>query len=122
MKIAKEMNTTIIEMEGSILKASNHNWIINTTNTTNIISISEDLWNLVQSDIENWVYQIQQMLADKLDNYKGKGNKYVDNNIKKIQDYSNHMRNQHNWTPQNQVLSKTKLIIWKNIWSLYNHW
>jgi len=34
--------------------------------------------------MENWVFQIQQMLADKLDAYKGRENTYVDNNIQKI--------------------------------------
>ena len=30
-------------------------------------------------------FQVQRMLADKLDHYKGKGNNYVDSNIKEIQ-------------------------------------
>ena len=34
--------------------------------------------------MENWVYQIQWMLADKLDEYKERGNKYVNDNIKEI--------------------------------------
>ena len=82
MKIAKKTNTTITEMGETILKASNHNQIMN---ATNILSILEDLWNLVQSDMESWVYQIQKMLVDELDNYKGRENKYVDNNIEEIQ-------------------------------------
>jgi len=40
MKIAVEMNTTIIEMEDTILKASTNNQVINTTNIT---GVSEDL-------------------------------------------------------------------------------
>jgi len=40
MKIAAETNTTITEMEDTILKASTNNWVIN---TMNIIGISEDL-------------------------------------------------------------------------------
>ena len=36
--------------------------------------------------MEDQVFQIQQMLADKLDAYKGKGNKYIDNNIKEVQE------------------------------------
>ena len=32
------------------------------------------------------VFQIQRMLADELDRYKGKGNEYVDMNIKEIQE------------------------------------
>ena len=69
-------------MERNILKASVNNWIMN---ATNILSISEDLWTLIQSDIENRVYQIQQIL-DELNEYKERGNKYVDNNIEKIQE------------------------------------
>jgi len=36
--------------------------------------------------MENWVFQIQWMLANKLDAYKGKGNIYVEDNIKEIQE------------------------------------
>ena len=39
-KIAEEANTTITEVEGSILTASINN---RTTNVTNIVQISEDL-------------------------------------------------------------------------------
>ena len=53
IKMAKETNTTIIEMKGTILKASNHNQIMN---ITNILSISEDLQNWVQNNIESRVY------------------------------------------------------------------
>ena len=35
--------------------------------------------------MENRIYQIQRMLADELDTYKGRGNKYVEDNIKEIQ-------------------------------------
>jgi len=40
IKIAEETNTTIIEMEGVILKASIHNQMMN---VTCILGISEDL-------------------------------------------------------------------------------
>ena len=40
MKMAEEVNTTITEMEETILKASINNRIMN---TTNILRISEDL-------------------------------------------------------------------------------
>jgi len=40
MKITEEMNTTVMEMEGTILKASINN---RTTNTMNILGILEDL-------------------------------------------------------------------------------
>ena len=54
IKIAEEANITIIEIEGTIL---------------------------IQSNIKDYVYQIQRMLANKLDVYREKENKYVDNNI-----------------------------------------
>ena len=56
------------------------------TNATNIAGISEDLQYLVQSDIEDQTFQIQRMLADELDRYKGRGNTYVDKNIWEIQE------------------------------------
>ena len=55
-------------------------------NATNITGISENLWYLVQSNMENWAFQIQKMLVDELDRYKGKGNTYVDENIWEIQE------------------------------------
>jgi len=82
-KIAEETNTTITEMEGTILTASINN---RTTNATNIAQISEDLRYLIQSNMDDRAFQIQRMLADELDHYKGKNNKYVDDNIKEIQD------------------------------------
>jgi len=36
--------------------------------------------------MENQVYHIQKLLADKLDNCKGKGNNYIEEHIKEIQD------------------------------------
>jgi len=49
-KSAEVVNMIVTEMEGSILIASINNW---TTNATNILQISEDLWYLIQSDIED---------------------------------------------------------------------
>ena len=77
-KLAKEANTTITEVEGSILTASINNRVMNATSITQIL---EDLQYLVQSNMDEQVFQIQRMLADELDQYKGKGNKYMDNNI-----------------------------------------
>jgi len=77
-KLAKEANTTIMEVEGSVLTASINNRV---TNTTNITQILEDLQYIVQSDMDEQAFQVQRMLADELDRYKGKGNKYVDDNI-----------------------------------------
>jgi len=36
--------------------------------------------------MKDWAYQIQHILADELDNYKGQGNQYVDNDIQEIQE------------------------------------
>jgi len=48
-KLAEEANTTITEIEGTILTASINNRAINITNIT---QISEDLQYLVQSDMD----------------------------------------------------------------------
>ena len=82
-KLAEETNTILTEIEGTFLMASDNNRVMNATNLT---QISEDLQYLVQSDMDDRVFQIQRMLADKLDHYKGKNNKYVDDNIKEIQE------------------------------------
>jgi len=34
--------------------------------------------------MDKWAFQIQMMLAGELDQYKGKDNRYVDNNIQEI--------------------------------------
>jgi len=81
-KLAEEANTTLTEVEGTILTASINNRTINATNLTQIL---EDLQYLVQSDMDERAFQIQRMLADELDQYKGKDNKYVEDNIKEIQ-------------------------------------
>ena len=80
-KMAEEANTTITEMEGSILTASINN---RTINAMNISQISKDLWYMVQSDIDKQAFQIQRMLANELDYYKERGNRYMDDNIWEI--------------------------------------
>jgi len=82
-KMVEETNTTIMEMEETILMASINN---QTVNITNITQISEDLQYLVQSDMDEQAFQIQRMLAHKLDHYKERGNRYVNNNIQEIQE------------------------------------
>ena len=57
-----------------------------TSSVAGLFLTLEDLGYLVQSDIEDWVFQIQRMLADKLDRYKGRSNTYVDENIWEIQE------------------------------------
>ena len=77
-KIVEETSTTVMKMKETILMASINN---QTTNTTNIIQIAEDLQYLIQSDMDDQVLQIQRMLANELDQYKEKGNRYMDKNI-----------------------------------------
>jgi len=82
-KLAEEAGTTIAEMEGVILTASINN---RTMNVMDITQMAEDLRYLIQSDMDDRAFQIQRRLADELNQYKGKGNKYVDDNIKEIQE------------------------------------
>ena len=77
-KIVEETSTTVMKMKETILMASINN---QTTNATNIIQIAEDLQYLIQSDMDDQALQIQRMPANELDQYKGKGNRYVDENI-----------------------------------------
>jgi len=82
-RMVEEANTMITKVERSILTASINN---RTMNITNISQILEDLQYLVQSDMDKQAFQIQRMLADELDHYKEKGNKYVNDNIWEIQE------------------------------------
>jgi len=82
-KLAEEAGTTVAEMEGTILMASIDN---HTTNATNITQIAEDLHYLIQSDMDDRAFQIQRRLADELNRYKEKGNRYVEENIREIQE------------------------------------
>ena len=82
-KIAEETNMTVIEIERTILMASTNNWTMNATNITQMV---ENLRYLIPSDMDNRAFQIQRMLANELDQYKGKGNQYVNENIREIQD------------------------------------
>jgi len=99
-KIAEETSTTVTETEGSILMASINN---RTMNAMNIIQIAEDLRYLVQSNMDKQAFQVQRMLADKLDCYKGKGNDYVDSNIREIQElYMNEEMKEDKGTVENE--------------------
>jgi len=99
-KLAEETNTILTEVEGTILTASINN---RTMNATSLTQISEDLRYLVQSDMDERVFQTQRMLADELDRYKGKDNKYVEDNIKEIQElYMNEEINQAQGTIENE--------------------
>ena len=81
-KLAEEAGTTVAEMEGVILMASINN---HTINATNITQIAEDLRYLIQSDMDNRAFQIQRMLANELNWYKERENRYVEENIREIQ-------------------------------------
>ena len=52
----------------------------------NITQMAEDLCYLIQSDMDDRVFQIQRRLADELNQYKGKDNSYVEMNIQEIQE------------------------------------
>ena len=82
-KLAEEASTTVTEIKGNILTASIDN---RTTNTMNITQIAEDLCCLIQSDMDDRAFQIQRRLVDELDQYKGKDNRYVEENIREIQE------------------------------------
>jgi len=82
-RLAKETNTILTEIKGTVLVTSISNRVIN---ITNIMQISEDLRYLVQSNMDDKVFQVQRMLANELDHYKGKSNDYVNSNIKEIQE------------------------------------
>ena len=83
IKLAEEANTQIAKIKSTILQASDNHQI---QTARYIFSITEDLQNIVQSNMENQVYYIQKLLVDKLDKYKGKGNNYTEEHIKEIQD------------------------------------
>jgi len=80
-RLAEETNTILTEIEGTVLMTSISNRVMNATNITQIL---EDLQYLVQSDMDKQAFQVQRMLANELDHYKGKGNSYMDSNIKEI--------------------------------------
>ena len=82
-KIAEEAGTTVAEMEGTVLTASINNRL---NNATDITQMAEDLRYLIQSDMDDRAFQVQRRLADELDQYKGRGNSYVDTNIREIQE------------------------------------
>ena len=104
-KLVEEMNTILTEIKEMVLMVSNNNWVMNTTNLT---QISEDLWYLVQSDMDNRAFQIQWMLADKLDRYKRKNNKYMDDNIKEIQEIYMEEEQEKRETIENEEV----ILIW----------
>ena len=58
------------------------------------------------------MYQVQRMLADKLDSCKGRGNTYVDRNIKEIQElYKKEEREQK--IKRKEVQNEKKIFLYK---------
>ena len=104
-KIAEETNTMITEMEGTILTASINNQVINTMNITQIL---KDLRYMVQSDMDERAFQIQRMLADELDRYKGKDNKYVKENIQEIQEL---YKDKERWEKEGRIEDEEVILI-----------
>ena len=78
-------------------------------NATNITQIAEDLQYLVQSDMDEWAFQIQRILANELDHYKGKGNDYMDGNIKEIQEL---YMNDESKEEKGAVENKEVILVW----------
>ena len=100
-------------MEKTILKASNNHW---TLNVANIFSISEDLWSLVQSDIQNRAYQAQRLLTDELDEYKRRENDYIDKNIKEIQEL--YKEDGEQWRDEKKRSTRWRSFIIQAIWDV----
>ena len=108
--MAEETNTTITKIKGIILQASNNHC---SQNTASIFSILEDLQNMVQRDIENRVYQVQMMLANKLDSCKEKGNTYVDRNIEEIQELYKKEKREQKKIKRKGAQNEKKIFLYK---------
>ena len=65
MKLVEEANAQIAEIKSTILQVIDS---FQTQTVGDIFSISEDLQNIMQSNMENQAYHIQKLLADELDN------------------------------------------------------
>ena len=110
VKIAEEINTTIMEVEGTILQASNN---YQSQNIASIFSISEDLQNMVKSDIKNQAYQVQRMLADELDSCRRRENTYVDKNIKEIQELYKKEEREQKKMKRKEVQNNEEVFLYK---------
>ena len=58
--------------------------------------------------MEDWIFQIQWMLADELDDYKGRGNTYVNDNIWEIQDLFKEENKKEEWHIENKEVILVK--------------
>jgi len=65
-KLAEETSMTVVEIEGMILATSINN---QTTNATNMTQMAEDLRYLIQSNMDNRVFQIQRIVM--IQSFKG---------------------------------------------------
>ena len=81
-QLAEVVNIQLVEIKTTILQASK---IHKMQNRADIFSISQELQNIIQDNMENQAHHVQIFLADKLDNCKGKENIYADKYIEKIQ-------------------------------------
>ena len=76
-------NTQLAEIKTTILQASN---IHKMQTSRDIFSISGELWDIIQEDMEKQAYHIQVLLVDELERFKGKREKQVEVHIKEIQE------------------------------------
>ena len=63
---------------------------------------------MVQRNMDERVFQIQRMLADKLDRYKGKNNKYMEENIQKIQEL---YKDEERWEKEGRIEDEEVILI-----------
>lgn len=83
VKLTNAANIELTDIETMLLQSSDtHKKQIG----GNLYSISQDLWNILHKDMEKQAHYIQTLLADKLDQYKEKGDKWVEKHIKMIQE------------------------------------
>jgi len=83
IQLAKVTNTQLAEVEITILQVSD---MYKIQTREDIFSISEELQNIIQGEIEKQAYHIQVLLADKLNQCKCKKNKRIEKYIKMIQE------------------------------------
>ena len=63
---------------------------------------------MVQSNMDERVFQIQRMLADELDRYKGKDNKYMEENIQEIQEL---YKDEERWEKEGRIEDEEVILI-----------
>jgi len=62
--------------------------------------------------MEDWMYQIQRMLADELDRYRGRGNQYVNDNIQEIQEL--YKEEEQRQELKNETIEEEEVILIKS--------